>query len=124
MQSPVRIRYNEVIMWPFKRKRAIKHTTPRMPCPYCKSKNTKIVSSSQVVEEPDYTKTWRGKRYVTCKCLECGQDFYIESTLLNIEEMLPSDESIIENEDALTIAEEELKRQADEENDHRFKRNM
>jgi hypothetical protein len=37
-----------------------------------------------------------------------------------IEEILPSDESVIEDEDELMAAEEELKRQTDEENDHRF----
>ena len=111
-------------MCPFKRKQASKHTQHRPPCPCCKSNNTKIVSSSQVTGEPDYIKTWRGKRYVTYRCSDCGRDFYIEEPIQNIEEILPSDEGIIEDVDELMAAEEGLKRQADEENDHRFKGNM
>ena len=74
--------------------------------------------------EPDYIKTWKGQRYITCRCLECGRDFYVEATSQNIEEILPPGENIIEDEDELMAAEEELKRRADEENDHRFKGNM
>ena len=109
-------------MWPFKRKQSSKHKQARPPCPYCMSNNTKVVSSSQVNEEPNYIKTWKGQRYITCRCSECGRDFYIEATLQNIEAMVQSDKSIIEDE--LMAAEEELKRQADEEDDHRFRGNM
>jgi uncharacterized protein with PIN domain len=111
-------------MWPFKRKQAGRYTQPRPPCPYCKGSNIKVVSSSQVTGQPGYIKTWKGQRYITCRCSECGRDFYIGATLQNIEEILPPDESIIENEDELKAAEEELERQSDEENDHRFRGNM
>ena len=110
-------------MWPFKREKASKHNQPGLPCPYCKSSNTKLVSSSQVTGESAYIKTWRGESYITCGCSECGREFYIEATIQNIEKIIPSDQSIIEDEDELMAAEEEIKRQADEENDRRFKGN-
>ena len=73
--------------------------------------------------ESAYIKTWRGESYITCGCSECGREFYIEATIQNIEKIIPSDQSIIEDEDELMAAEEEIKRQADEENDRRFKGN-
>jgi hypothetical protein len=73
--------------------------------------------------EPGYIKTWKGQRYITCRCSDCGRDFYIDANLPDAEEILPLDESIIADEDELIAAEEELKRQADEDNDHRFKGN-
>jgi hypothetical protein len=111
-------------MWPFKRKQPSKHTQSGPPCPYCMSNNTKAVASSQLTGKPDYIKTWKGQRYITCRCSECGRDFYVEATLPNIGGILPTDENIVEGEDELAAAEEELKRRADEENDHRFKGNM
>ena len=58
---------------------------------------------------------------MTCKCLDCGREFYIEEPTQNVEELIFSDESYIADEDELLAAEEELKRQADEEDDRRFK---
>ena len=72
-------------------------------------------------EEPDYIRVWRGQRYITCKCLDCGREFYIEESAQDIEESFFSDESYVADEDELLAAEEELKRQTDEEGDRRFK---
>jgi hypothetical protein len=106
-------------MWPFNRKKTRKNTQSRPICQYCESRNTRIVFSA--TEQPDYIRTWRGQRYVTCKCLDCGREFYIEEPAQDIEELIYSDESFIADEDELLAAEEELKRQTDEEDDHRFK---
>lgn len=107
-------------MWPFKRKNARKNTQVRPLCHYCESMNTKV-ANSPASEQPDYNKTWRGQRYITCKCLDCGREFYIEEPTQDIEESFFSDESFIADEDELLAAEEELKRQTDEEDDRRFK---
>jgi formate dehydrogenase assembly factor FdhD len=77
-----------------------------------------------VTEESAYIKTRRDQRYITCRCSGCGREFYIEATVQNIEKIIPSDQSIIEDEDELMAAEEEIKRQTDEENDHRVKGNI
>jgi hypothetical protein len=119
MESIFPVGYNEIDMWPFKRKNAEKNTQWRPLCQYCKSPNTRIASSA--TEQPDYIRTWRGQRYVTCKCLDCGREFYIEEPAQDIEELVYSDESFIADKDELLAAEEELKRQTDEEDDRRFK---
>jgi hypothetical protein len=111
-------------MWPFERNETSKDMQSRPPCSHYRSTNTKIVSYSQLNEELEYTKTWRGQRYLTYRCLGCGRDFYIEEPLQNIGETFMSDNSIIDDEDELRAAEEELKRQVDEEDDRRFKPNM
>jgi hypothetical protein len=107
-------------MWPFKRKNARKNTQFRPLCQYCGSTNTKVVIPSGT-EQPDYIRTWRGQRYITCKCRDCGREFYIEEPTQNVEELVFPDESFIADEDELLAAEEELKRQTDEEDDRRFK---
>jgi hypothetical protein len=83
-----------------------------------------VVSHAQRIEEPDHIRAWRGQRYATCRCSDCGQDFYVEEPMQSIEETFLSIESVIDDEDKLLAAEEELKRQIDEEDDRRFKRNM
>ena len=118
------MRYNEVEMWPFRRKKASQHTQPRPPCSYCKSTNTIVVSYYLGTEEPDHIKTWRDQRYVRCRCLDCGRDFYVEGPLQGLEETFLSDDSMIDDEDELRAAEEDLRRQADDEDDHRYKLNM
>ncbi|UCD08632.1 MAG: hypothetical protein JSU79_09765 [Dehalococcoidales bacterium] len=74
-----------------------------------------------MTEQPDYIRIWRGQRYVTCKCLDCGREFYIEESTQDVEELILSDDSFIADEDELLAAEEEVKRQADEEDDRRFR---
>jgi uncharacterized protein with PIN domain len=108
-------------MWPFKRKKPSQYAQSRPPCPYCKSSNTKIHSYSQGAEEPNYIKVWRGQRYVTYRCSDCGKEYYTSEPFQGIEDEFLSDESIIDDEDELLAAEEELKRQVDEEDNRRFK---
>ena len=107
-------------MWPFRRKKTRENIPSQLLCQYCQSTNTRLAYSSGS-EQPDYVRTWRGQRYITCKCLDCGREFYIEEPTQDIEILFPSDDSFIADEDELLAAEEELKRQTDEEDDRRFK---
>jgi len=80
-----------------------------------------MVSYSQGAEEPDYIKVWRGQRYVTFRCSDCGQEYYATEPSQGIEGAFLSDESIIDDEDELLAAEEELTREVSEQDDRRFK---
>ena len=111
--------YNEIDMWPFRRNKSRKNTQSRPLCQYCGSTNTRIAFSPDS-EQPDYIRTWRGQRYVTFKCLDCGREFYIEEPAQDIEELIMADDSFIADEDELLAAEKELKRQTDEEDDRTF----
>ncbi|MFC1968483.1 hypothetical protein ACFLVX_03740 [Chloroflexota bacterium] len=69
-------------------------------------------------EQPDCVRTWRGKRYLTCRCLDCGRDFYSEAPSEGLpDEMI--DDQIIADEEELHAAEDELKRQVEDESDRR-----
>ena len=106
-------------MWPFNRKNSKRNTQSRPLCQYCRSTNTKVTFSPSS-EQSDYIRTWRGQRYVTFKCLDCGREFYIEEPAQDIEELVLSDDTFIADEDELLAAEQELKRQIDEEDDRMF----
>ena len=93
-----------------------------MPCSYCGSTNT-IVTSYHGNDHPDYIRVWKGQRFITCKCLNCGQSFYASEPKEGLSEQIQADDSLIYDEDALLAAEEELKRQSDEDDDHTFKLN-
>ena len=106
-------------MWPFKRKKASQNPRSRPSCSYCMSTNT-TVSSYNGTEQPDYVRTWRGQQYITCRCLDCGQVFYLEGTQQELIEEILSDDEMFNDEEELRAAEDELKRQADDESDHRY----
>jgi hypothetical protein len=82
-----------------------------------------VISYYHGTEEPDHIRTWRGQRYVTCRCSDCGRDFYTEEPLQGLPEEVLKDEKMLNDEDELRAAEEELRRQADDEGDHRYKLN-
>ena len=107
-------------MWIFKRK---KHNSVSQKagqvCPQCKSSRTRAVAHD-LSEQPDYVRTWRGQRYLTFRCDDCGADFYVEQPQGQSVEVDPG-EDIVEDHEALRAAEEELKRQADAEDDHTFR---
>jgi hypothetical protein len=108
-------------MWFFKRKKSQNQSWIAVPlCPGCHSRNTKLVIR-QNDGAPEYVKVWRGKRSLTYRCSDCGLDFYIDEPLGGIEEESLSEGRTIDDEDALKAAEEEIKRQIDEENDRRYK---
>ncbi len=92
-------------MWPFKRKKT-KETLP--PCPYCGSTQT----------APRIVKSWRGERYVSYRCAACGRDFYDREPPEGMPG--PDDGPTVEDEDALRAAEEEVRKQADEDGDHTY----
>ena len=107
-------------MWPFKRKKENPNQQSDMPCSYCGSHNT-VVKSYSGREGPDYIKTWRGQRYITCRCLDCKRDYYTNEPFLGLGEEALSPDTPINDEDELRSAEDELKRQIEEEDDRRFK---
>jgi DNA-directed RNA polymerase subunit RPC12/RpoP len=111
------------VMWPFKRKKITDKTSSGLACPHCGSKKIRLVSPAEN-EQPDYVKVWRGNRYTTCRCLDCGRDFYSGELPPELVERLLADEDIVSDEDELRAAEAELKRQVDEEGDHMFKSGM
>jgi transcription elongation factor Elf1 len=102
-------------MWPFKRKKKDRAKLPSGPtCIYCGSTNTIAVSTG---DNP--IKAWRGQRYVTCKCRDCGRDFYSDE-IEAAEAQAAAEDIMVDDEEALRTAEEELKRKTDEDNDHRY----
>jgi transcription elongation factor Elf1 len=107
-------------MWIFKRKKKDQQPQEKgQRCPQCKSTQTRVIAYD-LTERPDYVRTWRGQRYLTCRCDSCGSDFYVEQPQGEPVEVDPGD-TIVEDADALREAEDELKRQADAEDDHTFK---
>jgi|ERR1035437_1707235 Zn finger protein HypA/HybF involved in hydrogenase expression len=107
-------------MWIFKRKKNEPEAQKAgQICPQCKSTRTRVIAYD-LTEQPDYVRTWRGQRYVTCRCDNCGSDFYVEQPQGQSVEVDPGDNAV-EDEEALRAAEDELKRQADEEDDHTFR---
>jgi hypothetical protein len=72
-------------------------------------------------EQDDHIRTWRGQRYVAWRCSDCGRAFYSEEPQQGLLEILSPNEKVIDDEEELQAAEEELRKQADEEGDHRYK---
>jgi len=103
-------------MWPFRRKKSSQeHQESAATCPHCGSTDTKVTTSGG----ESHVKTWRGERYVTWRCLSCGQDFYTDEPQGGAGQLLEDDRTI-DDEDALRAAEEDLKRHTDEEGDRRY----
>ncbi len=110
-------------MWPFKHAKTSqqrKHFGP--PCSYCMSTNT-VVISYHATEWLNHIRTWRSRRYVTCRCADCGRDFYTEEPQEGLPEEVLSNDGMIYDKDELRAAEEEVRREADEEGNHRYKLN-
>jgi hypothetical protein len=82
------------------------------------STNTRIITNHHT-EQPGCVKTWRGQRYVTCQCLHCGQSFYAEEPREGITDEAVIGNEIIADAEELRAAEEELKRDIEEEDDDR-----
>ncbi len=99
-------------MWPFNRKKEIGQLGP--VCSHCGSTRTVVARHS------DRVKAWRGQRVLACKCSDCGEEFYTGDVQVVPEEAVTAD-GLIEDEEELHAAEEELKRQADEDGDHTYR---
>ena len=107
-------------MWPFKRKNNPPETAPTGPvCTFCRSTDTVLISlHGSAAEDP--VKTWRGERYLTCRCRDCGQDFYVAEGSAGAQLATQEDERLVDNEEDLHAAEEELKKEIREKNDRMF----
>ena len=108
-------------MWLFRRKRIKKESPCSNPsCPFCESHNTKLIIYHDN-NKPSYVKVWRGQRFLTYKCVDCGQNFYTDEPKGGINEENLENSPIIDDEEALRAAEEELKRQTEEDDDRRYR---
>ncbi|HXX59621.1 MAG TPA: hypothetical protein VEI27_02975 [Dehalococcoidales bacterium] len=104
-------------MWLFKRKKPEgEDKSSSLPCPGCGSRNTGIIFDEEN-NHADNVKVWRGLRYFTWKCRDCGREFYGEAPADSDGENLDVYEGPVD-EAALKAAEDELKREADEDGDH------
>jgi hypothetical protein len=65
-------------------------------------------------------RVWRGRRYLTYRCFTCGGDFYENEPAGGIDMGVDRDNRLVDDEEALRRAEEELKKETDESGDHRF----
>lgn len=104
-------------MWPFKRKKSDSKTRPEgPPCSFCGSTSTRLVTHHGS-DQANYVKTWRGQRSFTYRCADCGRDFYGDEPSAGIDNKIFADDSLVDDEEALRAAEEELNRQIEEDND-------
>lgn len=104
-------------MWLFKHKKN-KQDSQRSgpPCSICHSTNTRLIVYHGT-NQPNYVRVWRGQRSLTYRCFDCGSDFYAEEPKGGLPQENMEDGPIIDDEEALHAAEEELKRQAEENDD-------
>lgn len=100
-------------MCPFWRKKQ-DELTPGVSCPFCGSRDTRPLAGDSGV------KTWRGQRSVVYRCFACSRDFYTDGTPAEREQI--GEDEIVEDEEALLEAEEELRQQVKEDDDRRFPR--
>ena len=70
-------------------------------------------------DHPNYVKIWRGQRSSTYRCFDCNLDFYGEEPQEGITDEIITDGCLIDDEEALRAAEEEIKRQVEEDEDRR-----
>jgi hypothetical protein len=110
-------------MWIFRKKRdrSNRKSEARL-CPFCGSPENRV-DTSGAAEGVSPVKAWRGERLTAMKCQSCGRVFYAEP----VEgDAYPSatptgrnGSALIDDEEALRAAEEDLKRQTDAEGDRR-----
>jgi hypothetical protein len=100
----------------FKRKKERPDSSGSGPrCSYCGSNHTRIIPLPGA-GEPDFIKTWRGQRYLTCRCLDCGQDFYADAPAgISLEEI--NGDEAVDDPEALREAEDELRREMEDDDD-------
>ena len=108
-------------MWPFRRKKIRqKYQQSGPPCSHCGSINTRLIVYHGT-DHPDYVRIWRGQRFLTYRCFDCGLDFYREETSEEIIDEVITDGNVIDDEEALRAAEEEIERQVEEDDDRRYR---
>lgn len=107
------------MMWLFRRKDNIKQSGSSCPqCSYCGSTNTKLIVCHGI-DHPDYVKIWRGQRAWTYRCLDCRRDFYGDEPPGGINDQTKPEGDVIDDEEALHKAEEEIKKQVEKDEDRR-----
>ncbi len=101
-------------MWPFKRRKT-KGESQRHgpPCTRCGSANTRLITYHGT-DHPDYVRIWRGQRALTHRCFDCGLDFYAQEPQKGITDDVLGDDQLVDDEEALREAEEEIERQTEE----------
>jgi hypothetical protein len=105
-------------MWPFKRKKDRQKTAGKgTSCSFCGSTSTIVIAGPG--EEQPNVKIWRGQRYLTCRCLTCGRDFYADEPAGGLPAEVLEHDSIIDDEEELRAAEEELKKRTEDDRDRR-----
>jgi predicted nucleic acid-binding Zn-ribbon protein len=72
-------------------------------------------------DNPNYVRIWRGQRHLTYRCMDCGQDFYRDEPNEGIADDILDNDEVIDDEEALRAAEEEIKRQIEEDGDRRYR---
>jgi hypothetical protein len=108
-------------MWPFKRKKNNSESKPAgPPCSFCGSTDTRLVTHHGS-DQANFVRTWRGQRSLTYRCNACGQDFYGPEPPEGIDQAALSDDALIDDEEALRAAEEELNRQIREDDDRMYR---
>jgi len=88
-------------------------------CSACGSRHTRL-KVNYGHDQADYIKTWRGQRFLTYHCQDCGSDFSVAAAGDNLRVAEDLDNREIDDEEALREAEEALKRATDENGDHRY----
>jgi hypothetical protein len=112
-------------MWIFRKKRdrSASRTKARL-CPFCGSPETRV-DTSGASEGVSPVKAWRGERLISMKCLSCGRVFYAEPVEGDADPPATptarNSSALIDDEEALRAAEEELKRQTDADDDRRYR---
>lgn len=98
-------------MWFFRLKNKVINTQKATRvCPFCGSMKTSLIHNHGL-GSPNYVKVWRGQRSVTCRCLDCGRDFYSQE-MPGLSTNDDGDENdLIDDEEDLKAAEEEMKKQ-------------
>ncbi len=105
-------------MWPLKRKKISPKPQWSGPsCSFCHGNHTVALAPYDTVP-PKEVKIWRGQRYWICRCLSCGQNFYAEEPAEGVASTGALSD-LIEDEAELLAAEDEVKRQAEDNGDRR-----
>jgi len=100
----------------FKRDNPSKDYSSSTPCPYCGSANTGLVLYHGG-DRPAYVKVWRGQRVLTFRCFDCGRELYGEEGVKGVTRETEDGDRLIDDEEALRDAEDEIARQVDEGDD-------
>ncbi len=103
----------------FKRKKDKGTPARHLTCPHCGS-NATFASVHDGGDTPVSVKTWRGRSYIERRCRDCGRIFYVDIREPNRDAELSDTDEDTNDEEALELAEEELKRRTDAEGDHRY----